>query len=122
MFLIKDEHYTEANYPFTIKPNFSTLGIITEITSQGPVITFIPDDSIRSLLGFTKTAIFEENNLSPKPVDIISFDNIFIETDIAKGMIYKGKKPGKINNWSMNVNPGYKFTGLWMYHLVYGRK
>ena len=55
---ISDEkHYTEANYPFTIKPNFSTLGGIVEIPIQGPIITFVPDDSIRDLLGFNKTTI-----------------------------------------------------------------
>ena len=28
--IIDKEHYSEANYPFTIKPNFSTLGSIIE--------------------------------------------------------------------------------------------
>ena len=107
--IIDEEHYTDPNYPFTIKPNFSTLGSIIEISTQGPVISFLPDDSIRDLLGFNKTTIFEEYNLSSYPVDIISFDNIFIETDIAKGMIFRGKRSGIIHNWSMNVNPGYKF-------------
>ena len=67
---IDEEHYTELNYPFTIKPNFSTLGSVIEISTQGPLITFVPDDSIRYLLGFEKTTIFEEDNLSPNPVDI----------------------------------------------------
>ena len=58
--IIVEEHYTEANYPFSIKPNFSTLGSIIEISTQGPVITFVSDDSIRDLLGFNKTTIFEE--------------------------------------------------------------
>ena len=56
--IIEEEHYTEANYPFTIKPSFSTLGSIIEISTQGPVITFVPDDIIRDLLGFNKTSIF----------------------------------------------------------------
>ena len=107
--IIDEEHYTEANYPFNIKPNFSTLGSIIEIPTQGPVITFIPDDSIGNLLGFDKTTIFEEYNLSPNPVDILSFDNIFIETDIAKGMIFKGKRTGIIHNFTMDVDPGYKY-------------
>ena len=72
-FIIEEEHYTEANYPFTIKPNFSTLGSIIEISTQGPVISFVPDDSIRDLLGFNATTIYEEYNLSPNPVDILSF-------------------------------------------------
>ena len=107
--IINQEHYTETNCPFNIKPNFSTLGSIIEISAQGPVITFIPDDSIGGLLGFNKTTIFEEYNLSPNPVDILSFDNIFIETDIAKGLIFKGKRSGIIHNFTMDVDPGYKY-------------
>ena len=99
----------KIEYPFLIKPNFSTLGSIIEISAHGPVITFIPDDSIGNLLGFNKTTIFEEYNLSPNPVDILSFDNIFIETDIAKGMIFKGKRTGIIHNFTMDVDPGYKY-------------
>ena len=48
--IIDEEHCTEANYPFKIKPNFSTLGSIIEISPQGPIIMF--DDSIKDLLGF----------------------------------------------------------------------
>ena len=107
--IIDEEYYTEENYPFTIKPNFSTLGSIIEISTQGPVITFIPDDSIRDLLGFNKTTIFEEYNLSPNPVDILSFDNIFLECNIAQGMIFRGKHGGIIHNFTMDVDPGYKY-------------
>ena len=107
--IIDEEHYTEANYPFNIKPNFSTLGSIIEISSRGPVITFTPDDSIGDLLGFIKTSIFEEYNLSPNPVDLLSYDNFFLETDIAKGMIFKGKRTGIIPNFTLDVNPGYKY-------------
>ena len=58
--IIGEELYTQANYPFTIKPNFSTLGSVIEISTQGPVLTFVPDDSIRDLLGFNKKTIYEE--------------------------------------------------------------
>ena len=105
---IDEEHYTEANYPFTIKPNFSTLGSIIEISTQGPVITSVPDDSIRDLLGFNRTTIFEEYNLSPNPVNFLSFDNIFLECNIAQGMIFRGKRSGVIHSFTMDVDPGYK--------------
>ena len=49
--IIDEGHYTEANYPFTIKPNFSTLGPIIELSPQRPIISFMFDDSIRDLLG-----------------------------------------------------------------------
>ena len=32
--IIDKEHYTETNYPFNIKPNFSTLGSIIGISTQ----------------------------------------------------------------------------------------
>ena len=76
---IGEEHYTEANYPFTIKPNFTKLGSIKEISRQEPLKSFIPDDSIRNLLGFNTRTIYEKYKLSPNPNDILSFDNIFIE-------------------------------------------
>ena len=85
-------HYTEAEHLFTIKPNFSTLGSIIEIIPQGPIISFVFDDSIRNLLGFHETIFFKEYNLSPKPVDILSFDNISLEGDFAKGMSVKKTK------------------------------
>ena len=57
--IINEEHYTEINYPFTIKPNFSTLGSIIEILPQGPMISFMFDDSIRDLLGFNARTIYK---------------------------------------------------------------
>ena len=107
---ITEEHYTQANYPFKIKPDFNTLGSIIEISPQGPVISFAPNDSIGELLGFNKITIYEEYNISPNPVDIISFDNIFIDCDIARGRIYRSKQSNIIHNWTMTVNPGYKYV------------
>ena len=123
--IIDEEHYTQANYPFNIKPNFSTLGSIIEVSTQGPVITFAPGDSIGDFLGFNKTTIFEEYNLSPNPVDILSFDKIFIECNIAQGMIFRGKRSGIIHNFTMDVDPGYKyietFHGGVMWYMMQSR-
>ena len=107
--IIDKEFYTIESYPFKIKPNFSTLGSIAEIKPQGPIIGFVFDDSIGSLLGFNETILYEEYNLSPNPVDILSFDNIFLETDIAQGMIFKRRRSGIIHNFTMDVDPGYKY-------------
>ena len=107
--IINDAHFTEANYPFIIKPNFSTLGSIIEISNEESAISFKASGSIGSLLGFNKRTIYDEYNLSDNPVDILSFDNIFIETDIAQGMIFKGKRTGIIHNFTMDVDPGYKY-------------
>ena len=107
--IIDEERYTEETYPFTIKPNFSTLVSIIPISPQGPKIGIVFDDSIGNLLGFDETILREEYNLSPYPVDILSFDNIFIETDISLGMTFKGKRTGIIHSLTMDVDPGYKY-------------
>ena len=107
--IINDEHFTEDTYPFVIKPNFSTLGSIIEISNEESAISFKASDSIGSLLGFNKRTIYDEYNLSDNPVDILSFDNIFIEADIAQGMIFKGRRSGIIHNFTMDVDPGYKY-------------
>ena len=106
--IIDKGHFTEDNYPFKIKPNFSTLGSIIEIVNPA-IISFAADDTIRDLIGFHETLLYKEYNLSDNPVDILSFDNIFIECDIAQGMIFKGKRSGVIHNFTMDVNPGYKY-------------
>ena len=108
--IIDKEHYTEANYPFSIRPNFSTLGFIVDIRPQGAIIGFVFDDSIGKLLGYNETILWEEYNLSPNPVDFLSFDNTFIECDIAQAMIFKGKRTGSIHNFTMTVDPGYKYV------------
>ena len=53
---------------------------------------------------------YREYNLSPNPVDILSFDNNFLERDIAKGTIYKQKRSKILHNWTMLVSPGYKYV------------
>ena len=50
-------HYSESNYPFNIKPNFSTLESIVEIYQTGPIISFVMENSIGKLLGFDQTKI-----------------------------------------------------------------
>ena len=106
--LIDKENYTEANYPITIKCTFSTLGSIIEINPEGDaVIGFVFDDSIGNLLGFDETILYKQYNLSPNPVDILSFDNIYLENDRAQGMIFRGKRSGIIHNFTTDVDPGY---------------
>ena len=58
--VVGEDHYTEANYPFKIEPNFSTLGSIIETLPQGPIISFMFDDSIGDLLGFNARTLYEE--------------------------------------------------------------
>ena len=67
-------------------------------------------DGIRNLLRFQETIIYKKYNLSPNTVDILSFDNIFLETNIAQEIFFKGKRSGIIHNWTMTVDPGYKYV------------
>ena len=43
-----------------MKPNFSTLGSIIEISPQGPILSFMFDDSIKDLLGYNARTLYEE--------------------------------------------------------------
>ena len=107
--IIEKGHYTETNYPFRITPNFTALGSIAEILTPGPQISFVFDDSIGSILKFNEILVWGNYNLSDNPVDILSFDNTFIECDIAQCMIFKGKRSTIIHNFTMDVDPGYKY-------------
>ena len=107
--MIEEGHFTEADYLFKIKAIFSTLGSITKISRQEPLISFLPDDSIRDLLRFNAVALFEEYNLSPNPVDILSFDHINIECNIIQRLIFQGKRSGIIHKFTMDVDPAYKY-------------
>ena len=46
--IVDEGFYSENEHPFTIKPKFSTLGIIIQIIPQEPISTIQPNDSIRA--------------------------------------------------------------------------
>ena len=75
--MIKEGQFAETNYPFKIKLKFSTFGSMVEVFSQRPLISFLPDDSMGDLLGYSAISLSEPYNLSPNPVDVLSFDKIF---------------------------------------------
>ena len=108
--IFDEEQFTESDYPFQIKAKFSTLGSTIELQPQGPMISFVFDDSIRKLLGFHDIILYNEYILSPNPFDILPFDNSVLECDNAKGMIYKQERSGNFHNWTMTVNPGHKYV------------
>ena len=107
--ITKEGHFTEAEYPFTVKPNFSTLGSNIEISRQGPFITFLPNDSIRNLLGFNAVTLYKQYKLSLNPVDSLSFDYIFLETDVVQEMIFRGKRSRTIHKFTLDVDPGCRY-------------
>ena len=104
--IIDKNYYTQDEYPFKIKPNFSTLGSFIELKPQEAIVGFVYDDSIRNLLRYHETTLYKENSLSQNPVDILKFDSVFLECDNAKGMIFKSKRSGIFQNFTMDVNPG----------------
>ena len=108
--IIDKGRYSESDYPFTIKPNFSTLGSVVIKKPRGAIIGFVFDDNNGTILRYDETIIWEEYSLSKNPVDKISFDNFFIETDIAQALLFRGKRSGIIHNFTMNVDPGYKYN------------
>ena len=62
------------------------------------------DDSIKNFLGFHETILYKEYNLSPDPVDILSFDNVFMVNVKNCMHFYDGYRPGlqkrrKISWW-----------------------
>ena len=75
------ERFTESEYPFQIKQNFSMFGSIIRIQPHGPIVSFVFEVSLRNLLGFLETILQKEYNQSTNLVDKISLDKIFIETD-----------------------------------------
>ena len=107
--IIKEGFFTEAIYPFTIKPNFSTYGSVVEISLNitDKQIAFDLDDSMRNILRFKPVTIHDEHP-SDFTFDIFSFDNFFLETDVAQVMILKGNRTGIVHSFLMNFHPGYK--------------
>ena len=106
-------YLTEEDYLITIRPYFSAFGSIKEITpSSGWQISFVQDDTIKELLGFEPRVLHVDYNLSDYPVDILYFDNIFLQTDIARGIIFNGRRTGKNHKRTMKVNPAFKLIEI----------
>ena len=78
--IIDEDHYTEAIYPLKIKPNFSTLGSIIEISPQRPTNSFTFDDSIRDVLGFNARTLYEKN--SPSKIPLIFYHLIIFSSNV----------------------------------------
>ena len=104
--IIGEGHFTEDIYHFKFKPNFCTLGSTIETSSgvNGSQNGFNPKISIGVILVIKRKVIYKERNLSDYPADILSFDNFFLERDIAQRMIFRGKRSGKMHNFNMDVD------------------
>ena len=80
-----------------------------ETSKQEPLLNFSPDNSIWGLLGFNLETKFEKYNSSPNQVDILSFDNILLDTNIVQGITVKGKRSGIIHNCTLDVHPDHEY-------------
>ena len=56
--IVEEESFTDADYPFTIKPNFLTLRSIIEISPPEPIVSFASYDIIRNFSGFYETLFY----------------------------------------------------------------
>ena len=106
----EEGHFTQLDYPFTIEPNISTLDSIIQISRHEPLISFLPDDCIRNPFELNLSTIYKEYNLSPQAIDFLLFDILSLECDNARGMIFRGKWSGILHNFTMDVDPGYKYV------------
>ena len=52
----------------------------------------LSDESLRDNVGFDAATLYEKYNLLLIPVYILSFDKIFLETDMTEGMIFRGRR------------------------------
>ena len=106
--IAKGGYFREETYPFVFKITFLTLAVTIEIKPNiiGSQISSVLDDSLRDLLGFDSVVICKKS-LSTNPVEILSFDKSFLETDIAQGNIFKCKRTGIVQTWKMGEDRGF---------------
>ena len=57
--IIREDYFTEANYPFEIQTSFSILDSSIKISSQGSLIRLRPHDNLKNSLGFDATTLYE---------------------------------------------------------------
>ena len=69
---------------------FSTLWSVIEISrGRGIQTGFINGGSIRKLLGSKLSVKHQEYSLSDYPIDILTFDNFFLATDISQRIVFE---------------------------------
>ena len=100
---------TEKDHRLTIKPSFSTLGSSTAIDlGRGWQFSFAQDDILGKLLSFKQTLKYDECILWKTLVDILSIYSVFLQKDMARGVIFKGIRTAKIQIFRMDIGPRYK--------------
>lgn len=97
------------NHRFTLKANNNTLKC--EITSDYK-IDFTPDDSLGSLLGFSRNRILEPHVLhqSDLSVQIVKVVNIRIDCDLTTGAYWNNQLVHTIFEFAVTSQPGCSIT------------
>ncbi len=100
------EKLAESGTTFELKANNNTLRSVIKCSKK---IYFIYENSIGSLLGFTKR-VLEANieHTSDLPVKILKINSLRIECNITTGAYINGKKVHTIHQFFPAVPPGYK--------------
>ena len=102
---LKDKLF-ESKIKIDLKPNNNTLCSSIKCLHS---IDFQPDDSIGSLLGFTKRLLNPSYTYdSDQPVQILKVNSVRVECNITTGAYINGKKSHTIHEFFPAVPPGYK--------------
>ena len=82
------------------------MGSILEFSGQEPMISFFHGEKIQDPWRLDPFVFSEKHSLSPNPIDLISFSVVFLQTDVAQGMIFRSKRTGTLHNFNMEVDLG----------------
>jgi len=91
---------------FKLSPNNKTLRCTISCSEE---INVEPEDSIGSLLGFSRRVLRPNTvHTSDKPIAILKINSLRIECNITTGAYINGKKSHSIHEFFPRVPPGYK--------------
>lgn len=104
------EQLSESGISLSLKANNNTLRSEIKCSKQ---IDFIPEDSIGSLLGFTKRLLeADKTHHSDLPVKILQINSLRIECNITTGAYINGQRAHTIHEFFPAVEPGFKIIEI----------
>ena len=106
--MVNNDDYDKTNDSFFINISISRLSSVIEITNPSYKINFDIENSIGSILGFTKETLSVGYKKSPKIVDIVNVNSILVNVDIIQGSYVNGVNSHAIHVFSPSAGPGYK--------------
>lgn len=110
------EALTLKGISFSLKPNNNTLRSVIQCSSR---INFQPEDSIGSILGFTRRELpKDKTHSSDLPVTILKVNALRVECNITAGAYINEHKVHTIHEFFPAVPPGYKIIEV-PSHIIY---